>query len=144
VPRNFASAKSEWRIASRKTRGSGAPATLFAIRYSPTPPSPQIQFLEKIIALVIDHDECRKILDLDAPDRLHAELGIFHRLDLLDAVLGEVRRRAADRGEIEAAVFLAGFAHRARAVALGEHDHRAAGGLEIGDEGVHPSGRGRA
>jgi hypothetical protein len=59
---------------------------------------------------------------------------IFQRLDLLDAVLGEVRRRAADRGEIEAAVFLAGLAHRRRAVALRQHHHRAARRLEVGDE----------
>src|SRR5712672_4177086 len=81
--------------------------------------SSQIQFLEEVVALVVDHDEGREILHLDAPDRLHAELGIFHGLDLLDAMLGEVRRRAADRGEIEAAVLLTGLAHRARAVALG-------------------------
>ena len=36
---------------------------------------------------------------------------IFQRLDLLDAVLGEVRRRAADRRRIEPAVFLARLAH---------------------------------
>ena len=42
---------------------------------------PQIQFLEEVIALVVDDDEGRKILDLDAPDRFHAEFGIFHHLD---------------------------------------------------------------
>src|SRR5215475_11983281 len=74
--------------------------------------SSQIQFLEEIIALVVDHDECGKILHLDSPNRLHAELGIFHGLDLLDAMLGEVCRRATDGGEIKAAVLAAGFAHR--------------------------------
>src|SRR5215213_1901808 len=88
---------------------------------------PQIQFLEKIIPLVVDHDERREILYLDAPDRLHAELGIFQHLDLLDAVLGEVRGRAADAGEIKSAVLRAGFAHLRRAVALGDRDHGAAG-----------------
>src|SRR6187401_358392 len=87
-------------------------------------PSPQLQFLEEIIALVVDDDEGREILDLDAPDRFHAEFGIFHHLDLLDAVFGEVGRRAADRAEIEAAVLLAGLAHCDRAVALGDHHHR--------------------
>src|ERR1700727_2887032 len=82
--------------------------------------SPQIQLLEEIIALVIDDDEGRKILDFDAPDRLHAEFGIFHHLDLLDAVLGKIRRRPADRTKIEASVLLAGLAHRGRAVALGQ------------------------
>src|SRR5690242_21717044 len=86
--------------------------------------SAEIQLLEEIIPLVIDDDEGGEILHLDAPDRLHAELGIFHRLDLLDAMLGEVRRRAADRGEIEAAVLPARLAHRARAVALRSEERR--------------------
>src|SRR4030081_534189 len=98
---------------------------------------PQVQFLEEIIALVVDDDEGRKVLDLDAPDRFHAELGIFHHPDLLDAVFGEVCCRAADRAEIEAAVLLAGLAHRDRAIALGHHHHRAACGLELVDEAVH-------
>src|SRR5450631_1944578 len=87
-------------------------------------PSPQIQLLEKIIALVVDDDEGRKILDFDAPDRFHAELGIFLHLDFLDAVLGQIRRRTADGGQIKSAVLLAGVAHLRRAVALGERDHR--------------------
>src|SRR6185437_6550733 len=62
-------------------------------------PLPQIQFLEEIIALVVDEDEGGKVHHLDAPDRFHAEFGIFHHLDLLDAVLGEVRGCAADRAE---------------------------------------------
>src|SRR6185369_15707750 len=105
---------------------------------------PQIQFLEEVVALVVDDDEGRKILDLDAPDRFHAEFGIFDDLDLLDAVLGEVCRRTADRAEIETAVLLAGLAHRDRAVALGHHHHRSTRRLELVDEGIHPPCRGRA
>src|SRR5437763_7637091 len=82
--------------------------------------SSQIQFLEKVVSLVVDDDEGRKILDFNFPDRLHAELRIFQRLDFLDAVLREVRGRASNRGEIKAAVLLAGLAHRRRAVALGQ------------------------
>src|SRR6266568_3484566 len=89
----------------------------------------QVQFLEEVVALVVDDDEGREIHHLDAPDRFHAEFGIFHPLDLLDAVLGEVCRRTTDRAEVEAAVLLAGLAHRDRAVALGHHYHRAAGRL---------------
>src|SRR3954470_11978688 len=89
----------------------------------------QIQFLEEIIALVVDDDEGRKIHDLDAPDRFHAELGIFHHLDLLDAVLGEIGRSTPDRAQVKSAMLLAGLAHRDRAVALGDHHHRSAGGL---------------
>ena len=58
-------------------------------------------------------------------------------------MLGEVCRRPADRGEIEAAVLLAGLAHGGRTVTLRQHHHRAAGGLEIGDEGIHAAGGGR-
>src|SRR6478609_9291363 len=85
---------------------------------------PQVQFLEKIVALVVDDDEGGKVDHLYAPDRLHAELRIFDALDLLDAVLGEVCRRAADRGEIEAAVLPAGFAHRGGAIAFRQHHQR--------------------
>src|SRR3954468_13085383 len=56
--------------------------------------STQIQLLEEVVALVVDDDERRKVDDLDAPDRFHAELGIFEHLDLLDAVLGKVSRGA--------------------------------------------------
>src|SRR5689334_11207536 len=48
---------------------------------------PEIQLLEKVVALVVDDDKGGKIDDLDAPDRLHAEFRIFNALDLLDAVL---------------------------------------------------------
>src|SRR5436305_10788344 len=72
----------------------------------------------KIVALVVDDNKGREIDDLDPPDRLHPELGIFDRFDLLDAVLREARRRPADRAKIEAAVFLAGVAHLGAAVAL--------------------------
>src|SRR5581483_2320345 len=94
-------------------------------------PSPQIQVLEEVVALVVDDDEGGEIDHFNPPDRLHAELGIFQNLDLLDAVLGQVRRRAADGAEIEAAVSLAGLAHRRRAVALGQHHQGAARGLEL-------------
>src|SRR5580700_11833131 len=94
-------------------------------------PSPQVQLLEKIVALVVDDDEGRKILDLDPPHGLHPELGIFVDLDLFDAVLRQARRGAADRAEIEAAMPRAGLAHLGRAVALGEHHHRPARRLEL-------------
>src|SRR4249920_3419569 len=56
---------------------------------------PQIQRLEEVVAFVVDHDEGGEIHHLDAPDRFHAELGIFDTLDLLDAMLGEVGGGAA-------------------------------------------------
>src|SRR6478672_12334276 len=105
---------------------------------------PQIQFLEEIVALVVDDDEGREIHHLDAPDRFHPEFGIFHYLDLLDAVLGKVSRRPSNRAEIKAAMLLAGLAHARGAVALRQHHHRATGGLELVDERIHPSRGGRA
>src|SRR4051794_25538247 len=74
--------------------------------------SSQIQFLEEVVALVVDHNEGRKILHLDLPAPLHADSRIPPRLALLDAMLAEVRGGAADGGKIEAAVFVAGLAHR--------------------------------
>src|SRR5579875_1225312 len=109
-------------------------------RAAPCFASPQVQFLEEIIALVIDDDEGREILDFDPPDRFHPELGIFQHLNLPDAVLCEPRRRPADRAEIKAAMPRAGFAYLPRAIALGEHHQRAASSLELIDIGVHAAG----
>src|SRR6185503_23316 len=64
------------------------------------------EIAEEVVALVVDDDEGREIDDVDLPHRLHAELGIFQDLDMLDAVLGEAGRGAADRAEIEAAMLL--------------------------------------
>ncbi len=58
------------------------PLTLFLI-----PALAEVQFLEEVIALVVDHDKGREVFDLDLPDGFHAELGIFQNLDLLDAIL---------------------------------------------------------
>src|SRR5581483_8815545 len=104
----------------------------------------EVEVLEEVVALVVDDDEGGEILDLDLPDRFHAEFGIFADFHFLDALLGELGGRAADRGEIEAAVPLAGLAHLGRAVALGERDHRAAGRLELVDVAVHAPRGGRA
>src|SRR3954453_9275497 len=67
---------------------------------------------EEVVALVVDDDEGGEVLDLDLPDRLHAELGVLQHLDRLDAVLGEPGGGAADRAEVEAAV---------RGARLGDH-----------------------
>ena len=59
-------------------------------------------------------------------------------------LLGEQRSGSAGRAEVETAVALAGVGDLFRAVALGQHDHRAAVGLEKIDVAVHSSGGGRA
>src|SRR5438876_4224045 len=76
---------------SPRSRTSGKPFSAnqpaSAPRASAKPASARSgQGSEEVIALVVDDNEGRKIDDLDAPDRLHAELGIFDQLDLLDAV----------------------------------------------------------
>ena len=57
---------------------------------------------------------------------------------------GEDRGRAAGGAEVEAAVLPAGLGHLLAAVPLGDHDERAAVGLEKIHVGVHPSGGRRA
>ena len=77
--------------------GDGFESTRCAINklcsnYSPASPhslpsSPQIQFLEEIIPFVVDDDEGGEVLDVDAPDRRHAEVLKIDACGLLDAVL---------------------------------------------------------
>src|SRR5262249_39617360 len=120
------------------------PATSPATRGRERGAFSDLQLAEEVVALVVGDDEGRGVLDRDAPDRLHAELGIFQPLALLDAVLGKDRGGSADRAEIEALVLLAGIDDLLAAVALGQHHHRAAMGLEEVDVGIHAAGRRRA
>ena len=46
-----------------------------------------LPLLEKVIPLVVDHDERWEVLDLDSPDGLHAKLWVLQDLHFLDAVL---------------------------------------------------------
>ena len=55
-----------------------------------------MQFFEKVIAFVVDHDEGWEILNFHFPDRFHAEFRIFEHLDFFDAVLSQARGRATD------------------------------------------------
>jgi len=41
----------------------------------------QIQFLEKIVPLIVDHNKCGKIFDFYAPNRFHSQFRIFQHLD---------------------------------------------------------------
>lgn len=93
--------------------------------------------LEEIIALIIDEDEGGEILDFNLPDSLHSEFGILEEFDLLDRILSEYGSGATDRTEVEASMFMASVSDLLRAVALGDHDHSAAGSLELIDVRVH-------
>ena len=66
---------------------------------------------EEIIPLVVDDDERGEVAHLDLPDRFHAQFGVLEHLYLSDAVPRELRRRAADRAEVEPAVRLTGRGH---------------------------------
>ena len=63
----------EWR--SRLTSACGAvnPRLSLPLKpgYAGVQTLSQVELLEEVVALVIDDDEGREILDLDAPDRLH-------------------------------------------------------------------------
>ena len=111
---------------------------------SDTAPQPRFSSLKKSLPLSSTTMKAGKSTTSIRQIASMPSSGYSTRLDLLDAVLGEVRRHAADRAEIEAAVLLARRRHRRRAVALRQHHHRAAGLLEIGDERIHPPRRGRA
>ena len=52
-------------------------------RKSTRSPLTEVQLLEEVVALVVDHDEGREVHHLDPPDRLHAELGIFEHSTFL-------------------------------------------------------------
>src|SRR6478736_5238355 len=92
-----------------------------------------LELAEEVVALVVDDDEGREVLDLDPPDRLHAELGVLQHLDLADAVLREPSGWAADRPEIKASVLLAGLGDGRGPVSLRDHHHRPTGCLELVD-----------
>lgn len=55
-----------------------------------------LNLLEEVIALVINEDKCREILNLDFPDSLHTKFGVLNALNALDVVLREDSSRATD------------------------------------------------
>ncbi len=106
---------------------------------------PRFNSLKKSLPLSSIDDEGREIHHLDAPDRFHAQLGILSTTStFLMQCSARLAAAPADQAEIEAAVLLAGLAHRDRAVALGEHHHssRQPPGTES-TKGIHAPRRGR-
>ena len=86
--------------------------------------SPWFKCLEEVVTLVIDEDEGREVLHVNLPDSLHAELGIFHTFDTLDARLRQDCSHTADTSEIEAAILLTSIGNHLRTVTLCNH-HKA-------------------
>mmetsp|Transcript_107968 Transcript_107968/g.287454 ORF Transcript_107968/g.287454 Transcript_107968/m.287454 type:complete len:685 (+) Transcript_107968:206-2260(+) len=100
--------------------------------------------LEEVVALVIYHHKGREVLHVYLPNCLHAQLLHVQDLDVLDALRAQGGRHAADGTQVEAPILLARLGHGGRAVALPDHDHRAAQRLEGADVGVHAPRGGRA
>ena len=98
----------------------------------------------EVVALVIDHNECREVYDNHLKDGLHTELRILENFDLLDAIQSQDGRRPAYGAEIEATVLLAGVRDRLAPVPLRKHDHAGAILLEGVDVGIHATGGRRA
>ena len=88
------------------------------------------ELLEEVVALVVNEDECREVLNTDLPDSLHSELRILNALDALDLVLSEDSCRTTDRTEVESTVLVAGVCNALCTVTLRKHDHAAAVALE--------------
>lgn len=61
--------------------------------------------LEEIVAFVIHQDKGREIFYFNFPDSFHAEFRILDALQMLNALLCQYRRRAADTAQIKAAMF---------------------------------------
>ena len=85
-----------------------------------------VDFLEKIVAFVIDEDEGGEIFHRDFPYGFHAEFRIGDDFLRANVILGKQRGWATCRTEVEAAVLVAGISNGLRAIALGKHDHGAA------------------
>src|SRR5579862_6591982 len=81
-------------------RSSGAIPSNSCSWASPTEPGPSPPQLDRrgdlakeVVALVVHHDEGRKVLHLDLPHRLHPELGVLEHVHPADAVEGQPGRR---------------------------------------------------
>ena len=70
------------------------------------------QLFKKIIALIIDNDKGRKILDGDQVDGFHTQFGILDQFNVGDAVFAEPCSRPADGTQVKATVSLTGIRHQ--------------------------------
>ena len=94
---------------------------------------------EKIIALVVDHNERREVFDFDFPDRFHPEFRVLEDLNRLDAVLSQTSSGPTDRAKLETAMAVTCISYGLRTIALRQHDETATVLLEEVDIGIHPT-----
>ena len=90
----------------------------------------EAELLEEVVALVINEDECREVLNADLPDCLHSKLRVLYTLDTLDVVLSKDSCRTTDRTEVESAVLVTCICNALCTVTLCKHHHAAAVALE--------------
>ena len=64
--------------------------------------APRLELLEEIVALVVNKDEGGEVLHGYLPDGFHAEFGILHTFDALDAALRQNCSHATNGAEVEA------------------------------------------
>ena len=109
-------------------------------------PSPVLkpELLEEVVALVINENEGREVLNGDLPNRLHSEFRIFNTLYATDAALREDSGDATYRTKVESAMLFAGIGDNLGAVALGDHDKGCAMILELINIRIHSVSRGGA
>ena len=67
---------------------------------------PWFESLEEIVALIINEDECREILNFNLPYSLHTQLGVFYAFDALDRALLEHCSYTSDGTEVETTMLL--------------------------------------
>ena len=104
----------------------------------------RLELLEEVVALVVHQNEGGEILNGNFPDSLHAEFGVLHAFNALDATLRQYGSHATNSAEVETAMLLASIGHHLSTVTLGNHNQRTAMRLELVHIGVHTVGSGGA
>ena len=54
------------------------------------------EFLEEVVTLIINKDECWEVLNVDLPDSLHSKFWVLNTLNALDVVLSKDCCRTTD------------------------------------------------
>ena len=86
----------------------------------------RLELLEEVVALVVHQNEGGEILNGNFPDSLHAELGVLHAFNALDAALRQYGSHATNSAEVETAMLLACVRNLLCTIAFRDHDHTSA------------------